>query len=218
MHPKVKDYLDQVGKWQKELELLRLIMIECDLNEDFKWKHPCYTYQNKNIVIIQDFKDYCAILFVKGVLLKDHDEILVRLTDQVQSERQIRFNDISQIKALESKIKDYVREAIDVEKSGLKVKMKETSDYSVPEELKLEFQQNPQFKIAFEGLTPGRQRGYLLYFSQAKQSKTRQTRIADSKKRILIGKGLDDCVCGLSKRLPNCDGSHKLILLHPDPS
>jgi uncharacterized protein YdeI (YjbR/CyaY-like superfamily) len=123
---------------------------------------------------------------------------------------------IVQIKALESKIRDYVREAIDVEKSGLKVKMKETSDYSVPDELKLEFQQNPEFKTAFEGLTPGRQRGYLLYFSQAKQSKTRHTRIAVSKKRILMGKGLDDCVCGLSKRLPNCDGSHKLKLLHPE--
>ena len=211
MNPKVDEYLINVGKWQKELELLRSIVLDCGLSEDYKWMHPSYSYQKKNIVLLHEFKNYCAILFQKGALLKDTDGILVKMTENVQSARQIRFTSINDIEKLAATIKAYIFEAIEVEKAGLKVKMKKTSEFNMPEELKLKFKENPGFKNAFEKLTQGRQRAYLLHFSQPKQAKTRVSRISKNVERILKGKGLRDCVCGLSKRMPNCDGSHKNI-------
>lgn len=209
MNHKVDEYLSRVGTWEKELEYLRAIILSCGLNEDYKWMHPCYTFQNKNIVLIHEFKDYCAILFHKGALLKDKKNILIQQTENVQSARQIRFKNILEIERLETIIKEYIFEAIDVEKTGLKVELKKTSEYIIPEELKEKFKQLPKLKIAFEKLTPGKQRGYLLHFSKPKHSKTRTDRIEKNIDRILIGKGIMDCICGHSKRYPNCDGSHK---------
>jgi uncharacterized protein YdeI (YjbR/CyaY-like superfamily) len=209
MNPKVDEYLDNVGKWQKELGLLRSIVFECGLMEGFKWMHPCYTYHKKNIVLLQEFKNYCSILFPKGALLKDPDGILVQMTKNVQSARQIRFYDIREIEKRKFTIKDYIFEALEVEKAGLGVSMKKTSEYKVPEELEQAFKNNAELRNAFDSLTPGRQRGYLLYFSQPKQSKTRASRISKNRERIIMGKGLNDCICGLSNRMPNCDGSHK---------
>ncbi len=211
MNPKVDEYLDKVGKWQKELELLRSIVLDCGLMEEFKWMHPCYTHHKKNIVLLQEFKDYCSILFQKGALLKDPDGLLVRMTKNVQNARQIRFTNVVEVTKLKSSIKAYVFEALEVEKAGLRVNLKKTSEYEMPEELEQAFKNNPGVRKAFENLTPGRQRGYLLYFSQPKQSKTRESRISKNIERILMGKGLNDCICGLSKRMPNCDGSHKQI-------
>ena len=211
MNPKVDQYLNGVEKWQKELELLRKIILNCGLHEEYKWMHPCYTYQNKNILLIHEFKEYCAILFHKGALLKDFEKILVQQTENVQSARQLRFANSKEIRERESTIKSYIFEAIEIEKAGLEVQMKKTSEFHVPEELQSKFDENPDFKSAFKSLTKGRQKGYLLYFSKAKQSKTRISRIEMYKERILGGKGINDCVCGLSKRMPNCDGSHKMI-------
>lgn len=211
MNPKVDDFLENVKDWKEELNLLRSIIIECDLFEDFKWMHPCYTFNKKNIVLIHGFKNYCAILFYKGALLNDAENILVQQTENVQSGRQIRFNNVQEIAKLKQTIKAYLFEAIEVEKAGLKIAPKETEDFNVPEELTQKFNKNPEFKTAFETLTPGRQRGYLLHFSGAKQPKTRDVRIEKNMKRIIDGYGLNDCACGLSKRKPNCDGSHKNI-------
>jgi uncharacterized protein YdeI (YjbR/CyaY-like superfamily) len=171
--------------------------------------HPCYTYRKKNIVLIHEFKEYCAILFHKGALLKDPKKILVQQTENVQSARQIRFTGIKEIEKLGHAIRDYIFEAIEIEKIGLKLKMKKTSEFDMPDELQQKFKKHPEFKTAFENLTHGRQRGYLLHFSKPKLSKTRESRIEKSYTRILNGKGLNDCVCGHSKRMPNCDGSHK---------
>lgn len=206
---KVYEYLDKLIKWQQELTALRSIVIDCGLEEDFKWKHPCYTFNKKNIVIIHEFKEYCAISFFKGALLKDLNKILIQPTENIQSGRQIIFKNLNEIIQTESIIKTYIYEAIEVEKLGLQVEMKKTTDYEVPTELKEKFTKDSDFENAFNKLTPGRQRGYLLHFSQPKQSKTRVARIEKNKNRIFSGKGLNDCICGLSKKMPNCDGSHK---------
>ncbi len=211
MNPKVDVYLEKCEKWHKELELLRNIVLDCGLIEDFKWMHPCYTYGKKNIVLLQDFKNYCAVLFPKGALLKDTEGILIQMTDNVQAARQIRFFDIKEIEGQKNVIKAYVFEALGIENAGLEVKKKKTSEYEKPEELKQMFKDLPELKLAFERLTPGRQRGYLLHFSQPKQSKTRTSRINNNIQRILRGKGLNDCICGLSNHLPKCDGSHKQL-------
>ena len=211
MNKDVDNFLSNLDKWHDELKRLREIILDCGLNEDFKWMHPCYTFNGKNIVLIHGFKDYCAILFYKGALLKDPKNILIRQTENTQSARQIRFTNVSEIQYLESTIRDYVLEAIEIEKVGLKVKMKKTSDYEVPRELDQKFTESPRLKKAFKNLTPGRQKGYLLHFSQPLQAKTRISRIEKNTERILNGKGLNDCVCGLSKRMPNCDGSHKQL-------
>ena len=211
MNKEVEKYLNSLKNWQEELIRLHELIVDCGLTEEFKWKHPCYTYNKKNIVLIHGFKDYCAILFYKGALLKDSKNVLIQQTENTQSARQIRFTDISEIKALKSIIKEYIYEAIEVEKAGLKVNMKKTSDFKMPEELEKLFKDNPEYEQAFKNLTPGRQRGYLLYFSKAKQATTRLSRIQKSTERIFNGKGLNDCVCGLSKRMPNCDGSHKQL-------
>lgn len=193
MNPKVDQFLSAQKRWKDEMTLMREIILEVKaLEEDYKWMHPCYTWQGKNVVIIQGFKGYCALLFVKGALLKDPKGILIQMTKNVQAGRQIRFTDIRQIKKDKSIIKTYIREAIEIEKSGEKIPLKKTADYPVPEELKKILEENAKLKKAFQSLTPGRQHGYLFYFSQAKQPMTRKTRIEKYIPKILAGKGLND--------------------------
>jgi uncharacterized protein YdeI (YjbR/CyaY-like superfamily) len=211
MNTKVDAFLANLNSWQLELTQLRKLILECGLTEDFKWMHPCYTYNGKNVVLIHGFTDYCAILFNKGALLSDANNILIQQTENTQSARQIRFTSLNEIEQQESIIKSYIFEAIEVEKVGLKVKKKKTSEFDFPKELKQIFETNPDFKTAFYKLTEGRQRGYLLHFAKPKQSKTKISRIEKNINRILDGYGLNDCTCGLSKRKPNCDGSHKLL-------
>lgn len=174
------------------MRLLAEICQDCGLTEEFKWMHPCYTFQEKNVVLIHSFKDYCALLFHKGVLLEDSQKILIRQTENVQAARQIRFKTLQEIIDLKPIIKAYIFEAIEVEKAGLEVKMKKTAEFDMPDEFKNKLGKNPDLKSAFEALTPGRQRGYLLYFSQAKQSKTREARIEKCIPDICDGKGLND--------------------------
>ena len=192
MNPAVDFYFDKAEKWKKEVTKLREIILSTGLQEECKWGVPCYTYNNKNIVLIHDFKEYCAILFHKGALLQDPENILIQQTKNVQSARQVRFTNIKEINALEKKIKEYIYEAIEVEKAGLEVKLKKVDEYDVPEEFDNKLKQNPALQKSFESLTPGRQRAYLLYFGQPKQSKTRQSRIEKYYDHILQGKGLND--------------------------
>tara|TARA_R110000868_G_scaffold267352_3_gene526655 strand:+ start:468 stop:1052 length:585 start_codon:yes stop_codon:yes gene_type:complete len=193
MNPKVVDrFLDRAKKWNQEMKLLREICLDCGLTEEFKWMHPCYTFQGKNVVLIHGFKEYCALLFHKGVLLKDTDNILIQQTENVQAARQIRFTKLQEIIDLKSTIKAYIFEAIEVEKAGLEVPMKKTSEFKMPDEFKVALDKDPDLKSAFAALTPGRQRGYLLYFSQAKQSTTRANRVEKYTPKILQGKGLND--------------------------
>ena len=193
INPKVIDrFLDRAKNWKEEMKLLRKICVDCGLDEDFKWMHPCYTFEGKNIVLIHGFKEYCALLFHKGALLRDMENILVQQTENVQAARQIRFANIQEIVDSEPTIKAYIFEAIEVEKAGLEVKMKKTKEFNVPEELQKNFKENPDLENAFNALTPGRQRGYLLYFSQAKQSKTRESRIEKSIPNIFDGKGYNE--------------------------
>ncbi|HTG66053.1 MAG TPA: DUF1801 domain-containing protein [Flavobacterium sp.] len=192
MNPKVEQFLSKAKKWQDEMTLLREIVQECNLTEDFKWMHPCYTLDNANIVLIHGFKDYCALLFFNGVLMKDKKEILIQQTENVQDRRQIRFKNVEEIEKLESIIKDYINEAIAIEKAGLKVVMKTTAEFNMPQEFKIVLDDMPELNKAFYALTPGRQKAYLLYFSSAKQAKTREARIEKYIDKILDGKGLDD--------------------------
>ncbi|MGZ4054860.1 MAG: YdeI/OmpD-associated family protein [Bacteroidia bacterium] len=192
MNPKVDFYFNKANKWQEELEKLRTIALDCGLTEELKWGCPCYTYQKSNIVLIHVFKEYCAFLFFKGALLKDTNKILVQQTENVQSARQIRFTTVSQIVKIKATLKAYIYEAIEVEKAGLKVELKKTTEYQIPEEFQTKLNKNAALKKAFYSLTPGRQRGYILYFSSAKQSKTRESRIEKYTQQILNGKGLDD--------------------------
>src|ERR1043166_155423 len=186
------DFFFRKGKWQEEFEKLRKICLESDLIEELKWGCPCYTFQKRNIVLIHGFKEYCALLFFKGALLKDAKRILIQQTENVQSARQIRFTNVRQIVKLKPILKAYIKEAIEVEKAGLKVSFKKTSDFKIPEELQNRFDEMPALKTAFDALTPGRQRAYLFYFSQPKQSKTRESRVEKCLPQILIGKGLND--------------------------
>jgi uncharacterized protein YdeI (YjbR/CyaY-like superfamily) len=193
MNPKVDRFLDKASKWKDEMSLLREIILDISkLDEDYKWMHPCYTLHGKNIVLIHAFKEYCALLFHKGALLKDPLSILIQQTENVQSARQIRFTTIDQIKKKASIIKDYIREAVEIEESGEKVVLKKTSEYPVPEEFQKRLDENEVLKKAFNALTPGRQRAYLFHFSQPKQSKTRETRVEKYLPKILDGKGIDD--------------------------
>lgn len=192
MDSKVAQFLSKATKWQDEMTLLREIVMECHLEEDFKWKHPCYTLNNANIVLIHGFKDYCALLFFKGVLMKDKKGILIQQTENVQDRRQLRFKNTTEIQNLESTIKEYIQEAIAIEKAGLKVVLKTTAEYNMPEEFQMVLEEMPELKMAFYSLTPGRQKAYLLYFSAAKQAKTRESRIEKYLEKILDGKGLDD--------------------------
>lgn len=192
MNSKVAQFLSKAKKWQDEMTLLREIIQECNLTEDFKWMHPCYTLDNANIVLIHGFKEYCALLFFKGVLLKDKKGILIQQTENVQDRRQLRFKSVEEIQNLESTIKEYIEEAIAIEKAGLKVVLKTTAEYNMPEEFQIVLEEMPELKTAFYKLTPGRQKAYLLYFSTAKQAKTREARIEKYIEKILDGKGLDD--------------------------
>ena len=192
MNPKVDQYLRRAKKWQKEMEKLRRISLGCGLTEELKWGKPCYTFQNSNIVLIHGFKEYCALLFFKGALLKDAKGILVQQTKNVQAARQIRFTNVREIGKMEPILKAYIKEAIEVEKTGLKVDYKKTADFAIPEEFQNKLDEIPALKTAFDALTPGRQRGYILYFSAPKQSKTRESRIEKCMQQILDGKGLND--------------------------
>ncbi len=192
MNPKVDFYFNKAKKWQEEIEKLRMIVLDCGLTEELKWGVPCYTFQKRNIVLIHVFKEYCALLFFKGVLLKDPKGILIQQTENVQAARQIRFTGIQEIVKKERTLKTYIYEAIEVEKAGLKVDLKKTTEFSIPEEFQNKLNENPVLKTAFDALTPGRQRAYLLYFAAPKQSKTRESRIEKYMKPILNGKGLND--------------------------
>ena len=192
MNPKVDFFFEKPSQWQKEYSLLRSIILDCGLIEELKWGVPCYTFRGSNVVLIHGFKEYCAILFHKGALLKDPEGILIQQTKNVQAARQMRFTELKEIQDLKASIKAYVFEAIEVEKAGLKVELKETSEFPMVEELKARLENDSELKKAFESLTPGRQRGYLLYFSQAKQAKTREARIEKYIAKIFEGKGLQD--------------------------
>jgi uncharacterized protein YdeI (YjbR/CyaY-like superfamily) len=189
---KVDAFLGRTEKWRAEFETLRAIVLESGLTEDLKWGNPCYALDGANIVLMHGFKDYCALLFFKGALLKDVCGVLVQQTENVQSPRQVRFTGIQDIVELESVLKGYISEAIEVEKAGLSVTRRTTADYAVPEEFQNRLDDDPALKAAFDALTPGRQRGYLLYFASAKQSKTREARVEKCTPQILAGQGLDD--------------------------
>jgi uncharacterized protein YdeI (YjbR/CyaY-like superfamily) len=191
MNPKVDFYFDKAEKWQKPIEKLRTIVLDCGLTEELKWGCPCYTYQETNLVLIHVFKEYCALLFFKGALLNDPNGILVQQTKSVQAARQIRFTNLAEVVKMERMIKAYIYEAIEVEKAGLKVILKKNPE-PVPEEFQKKLNKMPALKAAFKALTPGRQRAYILYFSAAKQAKTREARIEKYTQQILDGRGLDD--------------------------
>lgn len=201
MNPKVDFYFNKAGTWQEEIRKLRTIILDCGLTEELKWGVPCYTYptgstgrkiQSANIVLIHVFKEYCALLFFKGALLNDTNGILIQQTENTQATRQVRFTNIREITRLKPVLKSYIYEAIEVEKAGLKVNFKKAAEFTVPEEFQKKLAKVPALKAAFESLTPGRQRAYLLYFAAPKQSKTRESRIEKYMKQILHGKGLDD--------------------------
>ncbi|MDH6253867.1 uncharacterized protein YdeI (YjbR/CyaY-like superfamily) [Chryseobacterium sp. H1D6B] len=192
MNPKVDFFFDKAKQWQREFEKLRVIALGTGLEEELKWGCACYTYHGKNIFLIHGFKEYCALLFFKGALLNDTNKILIQQTENVQGARQIRFTDIQEITDLEKIIKTYIYEAVEVEKAGLKVELKKTKEFEMPEEFQNKLDENSLLKKAFESLTPGRQRAYLLYFSSAKQPKTRETRIQKYIPLIIEGKGLND--------------------------
>lgn len=192
MNPKVDFYFSKAEKWQEEVNKLRMIILECGLTEELKWGCPCYLFQKKNTVLIHTFKEYCALLFFKGALMHDPHHILIQQTEHVQSARQIRFTNLQEVAKLESFLKTYIFEAIEVEKAGLKVTLKKTAAFPLSEEFQERLDKIPALKIAFNALTPGRQRAYLLYFSQPKQSKTRKARVEKCIPQILNGKGLND--------------------------
>jgi uncharacterized protein YdeI (YjbR/CyaY-like superfamily) len=192
MNPKVDAYLSKAKKWQEEFEKLRMIILDSELTEELKWGVPCYTFQNSNILLMHVFKEYCAILFVKGALLKDANGILIQQTENVQAARQVRFTNVQEIVALETILKAYIHEAIEVEKAGLKVPYKKATEFPIPDEFLNKLEEIPDLETAFYALTPGRQRAYLLYFAAPKQSQTRQSRVEKCMPQILAGKGLND--------------------------
>src|SRR6266487_4361347 len=192
MNPKVNFFFSKAKKWQEEFGKLRTIILDCGLTEELKWGKPCYTFQNSNIVLVHGFKEYCALLFFKGALLKDAKGILVQQTENVQAARQIRFTSVRDIVEMKPVLKAYIKEAIEAEKAGLEVNYKKTSEFVIPEEVQNRLDESPALKTAFAALTPGRQRGYILYFSAAKQSKTREARVEKCVQQILDGKGLND--------------------------
>src|SRR6266496_3351542 len=192
MNPKVDWFFDKATKWQKEYEKLRAILLDCGLTEELKWGCPCYMFEKRNIVLIHGFKEYCALLFFKGVLLNDANGILIQQTENVQTARQIRFTNLKEIVKMKPILKAYIYEAIEVEKAGLKVNFKKTTEFIIPEEFQDKLDEIPALKTAFDALTPGRQRAYVLYFSAPKQSKTREARVGKCMQQILSGKGLND--------------------------
>jgi uncharacterized protein YdeI (YjbR/CyaY-like superfamily) len=192
MNPKVDWYFSKAVQWKKELAQLRKIVLDCNLTEELKWGCPCYRFEKSNIVLIHVFKEYCALLFFKGALLKDAKGILIQQTENVQAARQIRFTNVQQIDKLKKIVKDYIYEAVEVEEAGLKVEFKKVTEFKMAEEFQIKLNENRALKTAFYALTPGRQRAYLLHFSSAKQSKTRETRIEECTQQIIKGKGLND--------------------------
>jgi len=192
MNPKVDFYFSKAKKWQEELEQLRMIVLDCGLTEELKWGVPCYTIRKSNIVLIHVFKEYCALLFFKGALLNDTNGILIQQTKNTQAARQIRFISVQEIVEMEAILKACIYEAIEVEKAGLKVNFKKTTDFTIPEEFQKKLDEIPAMKTAFDALTPGRQRAYNLYFSAPKQSKTRESRVEKCMEQILNGMGLND--------------------------
>ncbi|CAG9933995.1 YdeI/OmpD-associated family protein [Candidatus Nitrotoga arctica] len=192
MNPEVDGYFRKAKKWQTELETLRMILLDCQLTEELKWGKPCYTFQGKNIVLIIRFKEYCALLFTQGDLLNDANGILIKPGANTQAARQIRFTNVQEIVKMETTLKAYIYEAIEVNKAGLKVNFKKTTEFIIPEELQNKLDAMPALKTAFNALTPGRQRAYILYFSAPKQSKTRESRVEKCRQQILNGKGLND--------------------------
>jgi uncharacterized protein YdeI (YjbR/CyaY-like superfamily) len=192
MNPKVDAFLSKAKKWPEEFEKLRMIILDCQLTEELKWGFPCYTFENRNIVLIHGFKEYCALLFFKGALLKDAKGILIIQSENVQASRQIRFTNVREIVKMEAILKAYIYEVIEVEKTGLKVKYKKITEFIIPEEFQNKLDKRPALKTAFDALTPGRQRAYILYFSAPKQSKTRDSRVEKCMQQILNRKGLND--------------------------
>jgi uncharacterized protein YdeI (YjbR/CyaY-like superfamily) len=192
MNPKVDVYLSNAKKWRKELEKLRMIILDCQLTEELKWGKPCYTFQKSNIVIILPLKEYCALLFCKGALLNDAKGILIKPGENTQAARQIRFTNVREIVGMETILKDYIHKAIEAEKAGLEVNYKKVTELVIPEEFRKKLDEVPALKTAFDALTPGRQRGYILYFSAPKQSKTRESRVEKCTQQILNGRGLND--------------------------
>ena len=211
MNPKVDAFLLNTKKWREELTVLRSIVMDSGLGEELKWGAPCYVHEQANVIIIQGFKDYFALLFFKGALMKDPQDLLHKPGENTQSGRQIRLTSMDEILGQEEVLRAYIQHAIEVEKAGEKVAVKKTEEYAVPLELEESFAENSELQHAFYGLTPGRQRAYLLHFAEAKQSATRKARIEKYTPRILNGKGILDCWCGLSKRMPTCDGSHRQL-------
>lgn len=193
MNTEAEIFFEKEKRWNEEFKLLRSIILgNKELHEDYKWMHPCYTYQNKNVVLIHGFKEYCALLFHKGAMLSDSAGILIQQTENVQSARQLRFTNLEQIEEQKSAIKEYIKEALEVEKKGEKVILKSAKDYPVPVEFQKALSENEELSAAFYALTPGRQKGYLFFFNQAKQAKTRESRIEKYFQHILDGKGIDD--------------------------
>ena len=211
MNPKVDTFLLNVKKWREELTVLRSIVMDSGLGEELKWGAPCYVHEQANVMIIQGFKDYFALMFFKGALMKDPQNLLHKPGENTQSGRQIRLTSMDEMLGQEEVLRAYIQHAIEVEKAGEKVAVKKTEEYAVPLELEESFAENSDLQHAFYGLTPGRQRAYLLHFAEAKQSATRKARIEKYTPRILNGKGILDCWCGLSKRMPTCDGSHRQL-------
>ena len=211
MSSKVDVFIDKNLNWQPELEQLRRILVDCMLTEYFKWGNPCYIFQKSNVAIMYSLKDCAAIGFFNGALLSDEHNILIKPGENTQAGRWIKLTSVQEIIEKEDILKAYIYEAIEVEKAGLKVELKKLSDYEIPEELQVKLDELPEFKIAFEALTPGRQKAYYLHFAEPKQAKTREARVEKYIPQILNGKGFHDCTCGLSQKMPSCDGSHRVL-------
>ncbi len=211
MNPKVDDYFTKVKRWHNELVKLRQICNDCGLTEEFKWRNPCYTFQNKNILFIGELKDSCVLSFIKGSLLNDSNKVLIQQTINSQAVRIVRFTSVNELIDLESILKAYIFEAIEIEKAGLKVDYKKDAEILFPKAILDFLSTDKELKNAIETLTPGRKRGYNIFFSAAKQPNSQVNRILKYRKHILEGKGMNDCICGLSKKMPNCDGSHKFL-------
>jgi uncharacterized protein YdeI (YjbR/CyaY-like superfamily) len=210
-NPAIDEFIEKQDKWKDELSLLREIILECGLTEEYKWRGHCYSFQNSNLLIIGGFKEHCVLSYFKGVLLNDEAKLLVKPGENSQSGRFLKFKSVNEILQLKDLIKAYIFEAIELEKAGVKVEFTESKEFDLPEELLEKFKVLPELKVAFENLTIGRQRAYVIHFNGTKQSKTKTARIEKYIPRILSGKGFNDCVCGLSKKMPGCDGSHKFL-------
>jgi uncharacterized protein YdeI (YjbR/CyaY-like superfamily) len=210
-NPAVDEFITKLKKWQDEITLLRTIVLDCGLAEELKWRQPCYNYNKTNMIILGGFKHHCIISFFKGALLHDENNLLEKPGENTQGVRWIKFTSVNEIITLTPIIKQYIFEAIEIEKAGLTVEPTDNNALIFPEELIQKFKENKPFEIAFDSLTPGRQRAYNMFFTASKQAKTREARIEKYTQRILNGKGINDCTCGLSKKMPSCDGSHKYL-------